>query len=83
MKQYCRYCAYCIYTIEDEVWCDKLDKIISLSSAKTTNHCKHFEFCEIDALSGVLLKKYKPREKKNNQSYNQLSLFDEEENEKQ
>lgn len=76
MKQYCRYCAYCMYTIDDAVWCDKLDKIISLSSAKTTNHCKHFEFCEIDALSGSLLKKYKPREKKNNQSHNQLSLFE-------
>jgi hypothetical protein len=77
MKQYCRYCAYCVYG--DVVWCDKLDKIISLSSAKTTNHCKHFEFCEIDALSGSLLKKYKPREKKNNQSHNQLSLFEVEE----
>lgn len=36
MKQYCRYYAYCMYTIDDAVWCDKLDKIISLSSAKTT-----------------------------------------------
>jgi hypothetical protein len=74
MKQYCRYCAYCVYG--DVVWCDKLDKIISFSSAKTTNHCKHFKFCEIDALGGSLLKKYKPREKKNNQSHNQLSLLE-------
>lgn len=76
MKQYCRYCAWCTYG--DIVWCDKLDKTISLSSAKSINNCKHFLFCEIDALSGCLLKKYKPREKKNNQSHKQLSLFEEE-----
>lgn len=61
MKQYCRYCACCVYG--DVVWCEEFKKIISLSSAKTINHCKHFVFCEIDALSGDLQKKYKPREK--------------------
>lgn len=40
MKQYCRYCAWCTYG--DIVWCDKLDKTISLSSAKSINNCKHF-----------------------------------------
>lgn len=73
MKQYCRYCAYCVYG--DVVWCDKLDKIISLSSAKAVNHCKHFVFNEIDALSGDLSKKYKPRKEK--QKDNQLLLFQE------
>lgn len=73
MKQYCRYCSYCIYG--DVVYCEELDKVISLKSAKTTNKCKHFEFNPIDALSGDLNKKYKPRKEK--QKDNQLSLFKE------
>ena len=73
MKQYCRYCAYCVYG--DVVWCDKLDKIIAFSSAKTINHCKHFVFCEIDALSGILQKKYKPRDKPREKREKQPELF--------
>ena len=62
MKQYCRYCANCVYG--DVVWCDELNKIMSESSAKTVNHCKHFVFNEIDALGGDLNKKYKQRAEK-------------------
>ena len=46
MKQYCRYCANCIYG--DVVQCDKINKMMSESQAKTVNHCKHFVFNEID-----------------------------------
>lgn len=60
MKQYCRYCVNCIYG--DVVWCDELNKIMSESSAKTVNHCKHFVFNEIDVFD--LDKKYKPRAEK-------------------
>lgn len=60
MKQYCRYCANCVYG--DAVWCHELRKIMSESSAKTVNHCKHFVFNEIDVFD--LDKKYKPRAEK-------------------
>ena len=60
MKQYCRYCANCVYG--DVVWCDELNKMMSESSAKNVNHCKHFVFNEIDVFD--LDKKYKPRAEK-------------------
>lgn len=72
MKQYCRYCAYCVYG--DVVWCDELNKELAESTAKSLNHCKHFVFNPIDALSGILTKEYKPREKKIKPK--QFSLFE-------
>lgn len=73
MKQYCRYCQNCIYG--DVVYCEELNKEISLAGAKRANKCKHFEFNEIDALSGDLNKVYKPREIKTIDE-KQPSLFD-------
>lgn len=73
MKQYCRYCSNCVYG--DVVYCEELKKVMSEASAKTVNHCKHFEFNEIDALNGCLDKKYKPRTPKVIDD-NQPSLFE-------
>lgn len=69
MKQYCRYCTNCVYG--DCVYCSELRKIMSESSAKTVNNCKHFIFNEIDVFD--FNKVYKPRKAK--QEDKQLSLF--------
>lgn len=47
MKQYCRYCAHLVYG--NGTWCEKHQTDMSESAAKRLNHCKDFDFCEIDA----------------------------------
>lgn len=60
MKQYCRYCNHCI--VGDVVYCEALKITMSEEKAKRVNHCKEFDFNEIDVFD--LDKRYKPRKKK-------------------
>lgn len=60
MKQYCRYCSY--LCTGNGTWCEKKQKEIADSTAKTENHCKQFLFCELDAYD--ITKKYKARKKR-------------------
>jgi hypothetical protein len=59
MKQYCRYCAHLAYG--NGTWCSKHKKEMSDNTAKRVNHCKDFDFCEIDAFCENLAG-YHPRE---------------------
>ena len=59
MTQYCRYCISLAYG--NGTWCSKHKKEMSDSTAKRVNHCKDFDFCEIDAF-GENLAGYHPRE---------------------
>ena len=59
MTQYCRYCISLAYG--NGTWCSKHGKEMSDSAAKRVNHCKDFDFCEIDAF-GENLAGYHPRE---------------------
>lgn len=75
MKQYCRYCAHCHYA--DDVYCDIKNGRISESKAKAVNHCKDFEFNEIDVFyAGDMTKVYKPKEPKKTQCDGQMKLFE-------
>lgn len=60
MTQYCRYCCWC--SVGDVAYCDKFKKTMSDRKAKHTNHCKWFDFNEIDAFGEN--KVYKPRKSK-------------------
>ncbi|MBO5069496.1 MAG: hypothetical protein J6C37_03945 [Roseburia sp.] len=74
MKQYCRYCSHCHYA--DAVYCDKKQKTMSDSSAKSANDCKDFDFCKIDVFyMGDMNKTYKPRETKKEECDGQIGLF--------
>ena len=59
MTQYCRYCISLVYG--NGTWCSNHKKEMSDSTAKRVNHCKDFNFCEIDAF-GENLAGYHPRE---------------------
>ena len=63
-KQYCRYCIH--LTVGDWPWCGRMERFVSESAAKRTNHCPHFEFCEMDAFleneRPYTPRKEKPRE---------------------
>ena len=59
MKQYCRYCAH--LATGNGTWCAAHEREMSDSAAKRLNHCKDFDFCEIDAF-GENLAGYHPRE---------------------
>lgn len=63
MKQYCRYCGDANW-YDDSVYCHIKNTLISKSSACRVNHCKYFEFNEIDVFD--IDKKYKPRTEKAN-----------------
>lgn len=65
----CRYCAYCVYTMEENWWCDELDKFVK--NPKRPNKCDKFLFNEIAADN--LDKVYKPRKKR---PFVQNKLFD-------
>lgn len=58
-KQYCRYCSH--LCTGNGIWCGAKEKILSESTAKTVNHCKLFDFNEIDAFAEND-KGYKPRQ---------------------
>ena len=57
MKQYCRYCIH-LHT-GNGIWCDAKETELRESTAKATNNCKLFEFCEMDAFFET--DGYKPR----------------------
>lgn len=59
MRQYCRYCVH--LTTGNGIWCEERHKSMTEAACKTTNNCKKFEFCEIDAFDENQ-KPYKPRE---------------------
>ena len=60
MKQYCRYCNNLV--TGNGTYCTAKNKEIADSTAKSVNHCKEFEFNEIDAFFET--KGYKPRNTK-------------------
>lgn len=47
MKQYCRYCNNLV--TGNGIWCSERQTELSEAYTKTINHCKDFEFNEIDA----------------------------------
>ncbi len=59
MTQYCRYCIN--LAAGNGTWCSKHKKEMSDSTAKRVNHCKDFDFCEVDAF-GENPRPYHPRE---------------------
>ena len=59
MKQYCRYCIHCC--TGNGNWCEAKKKSFSDAYFKRVNHCKLFEFCEIDAFAKNP-NPYKPRD---------------------
>lgn len=59
-RHQCRYCAYCVFTMDEDWWCDELDKFVK--NPKRPNKCEKWLFNEIPA-DGPLDKKYKPRKK--------------------
>lgn len=73
MKQYCRYCSNC--HCGDVVYCDVKQKTMSEEKAKRVNHCRDFDFCELDVFyDGDMDKVYKPREPKQKQCDGQMRL---------
>lgn len=59
MKQYCRYCIN--LAAGNGTYCEAHETDMSDSAAKRLNHCKDFDFCEIDAFAENLAG-YHPRE---------------------
>ena len=59
MKQYCRYCVNLV--AGNGTYCEAHETDMSEVAAKRLNHCKDFDFCEIDAF-GENLAGYRPRE---------------------
>ena len=57
MRQYCRYCIH--LCTGNGTYCAAKEKLIAESTAKSLNHCKQFEFCEVDAFGET--DGYKPR----------------------
>ena len=58
-RHQCRYCANCVFTMDEDWWCDELDKFVK--NPKRTNKCEKFLFNEISA--DDINKVYKPRRK--------------------
>lgn len=83
MNQYCRYCSH--FCIGNGNYCEAKGTNPTDSYAKSVNHCKEFDFCEIDAYyawrTGDPDKaiyrprgKYKHREKRMKQCDGQIKL---------
>lgn len=72
MKQYCRYCIHANQIEDDMCACEKHNYVMGKAKASRLNKCKDFKFNEIDVFN--FEKKYKPRNKVNNDK--QLSIFD-------
>lgn len=64
MKQYCRYCNNLV--TGNGTYCTAKNKEIRDSTAKSVNHCKQFEFNEMDAFFET--DGYKPRSPKRSKS---------------
>ena len=70
MKQYCRYCAYLV--TGNGIYCSAKNKEMAENTAKTINHCKEFEFNEIDAFFET--NGYKPRTTKKAENNNCVQM---------
>ena len=70
MNQYCRYCSNLV--TGNGTYCEAKEKEISDNTATRINHCKLFEFNELDAYD--IDHKYKPRKHKSSNFTNE-SLF--------
>lgn len=69
MNQYCRYCNNLV--TGNGTYCEAKEKEISDSAASRINHCKKFEFNEIDAYD--ITRRYKPRRKPTH-NYKQIQM---------
>ena len=72
MKQYCRYCNNLV--TGNGTYCTAKKKTIADSTAKSVNHCKQFEFNEIDAFAET--DGYKPRKTKVTEQWTEKMRFD-------
>ena len=72
MKQYCRYCTHLV--TGNGIYCTAKNKEMKESTAKAINHCKLFEFNEMDAFFET--DGYKPREKKKAENWTERMRFD-------
>lgn len=74
MKQYCRYCNNLV--TGNGTYCTAKNKEMRDSTAKSVNHCKEFEFNEMDAFFET--DGYKPRSarriKPKDKSFEQLEM---------
>lgn len=59
MKQYCRYCCNACLNDDELAYCSYKDKMLEGPALRRLNHCKGFQFCEIDVLTQTRI--YKPR----------------------
>ncbi len=81
MRQYCRYCSHLFYM--DVPYCEVREACINEHTAKSPNHCRNFEFNEIDAFAGIMedgkFRTYKPRPERGPDPVkeNQISLWEE------
>jgi len=74
MKQYCRYCVN-LY-VGNGIYCQAKKRILAEATTKSVNHCKMFNFCEIDAYDTG--RDYKPHVKQHiphKINREQLSIF--------
>jgi hypothetical protein len=78
MKQYCRYCIHLAYG--NGTWCKEKKTEMSESAIRKANNCKDFEFCELDAITGVTI--YKPRKTRTKKNYEQIKMSAESEDTK-
>lgn len=80
MKQYCRYCNNLV--TGNGTYCTAHNKEMRDSTAKSLNHCKEFEFNEMDAFFET--DGYKPRNPKQSKPketvFEQLEMVSEEKN---
>lgn len=51
MKQYCRYCCNACLNDDELAYCSYKDKMLEGPALRRLNHCKGFQFCEIDVLT--------------------------------
>lgn len=72
MAQYCRYCTHLV--TGNGIYCTAKNKTMAESTAKAVNHCKEFEFNEMDAFFET--DGYKPREPKKTKNRTERIIFD-------
>lgn len=70
MKQYCRYCINLAYG--NGTWCEAKKKDLSEAEIRRVNYCKDFDFCELDAITGVTI--YKPRAARGKKNFEQIIM---------
>ena len=51
MKQYCRYCCNACLNDDELAYCSYKDEMLDGPALRRLNHCKGFQFCEIDVLT--------------------------------